>query len=124
MARKNPIVGTITDPFTGDTADVSRNPKGRLYYSSKSIGIVNPLGDAFQDYMKKNAVLTEQSPVKLDFDDDKSLDPDPQPVEAEKPTAQDFENPPPANVDGAGVSENPPEQKREKSLFERIMGEW
>ena len=49
--------GRVKCPFSGTSAAVRRNSKGRLYFNCPSCGVIQPHGAGFQSWMMDNAVL-------------------------------------------------------------------
>lgn len=49
--------GRVECPFSGTSAAVRRNSKGRLYFNCPSCGVIQPHGAGFQSWMMDNAEL-------------------------------------------------------------------
>ena len=49
--------GSVVCPFSGTSAAVRRNAKGRLYFNCPTCGVVQPHGAGFQSWMMDHATI-------------------------------------------------------------------
>jgi hypothetical protein len=101
---KNETVGHVVCPFSGITSDVRRTSPGKkgqggkYYYVNSAVGIVNPHGAKFQEWMNEHAKFSATSaPVK--------------PGTADKPSPVDAGPAPVVPCE----KKSPPQPAREKS---------